>query len=229
MSAAAPRPPVTASAATVSRYDAPLTGSHPVGIPGPRGNCMNKLALLALACAGCATAGNVFQDSDPKSPARQRVEAALPAAAEKALTTPTQVPSRQMLGRSGRTGILEKVAFSEENFRYSFRLVKDADDTHQSPDKSWALPAGEYPRVIHSVYTDVWAAAEAGGGKVVDSRCDGSTFLIRYESSVRGRPATGTVRGWVGPEDPNGHKPPPTEPYYSVISVDVREEAERKW
>jgi hypothetical protein len=190
---------------------------------------MHKFALLALVFTGCVTAGNVFRHSDPKSPVRERVEAALPAAAEKSLTTPTQVPSRQMVGRSGRTGILEKVAFSEQNFRYSFRLVKDPDDTHQSPEKSWALPAEQYPRVIRAVYSDVWAAVEAGGGKVLDSKCDGSTFLIRYGSSVRGKSATGTIRGWLGPEDLNGQKPPLKEPYYSVISVDVREETERRW
>src|SRR4051812_44742440 len=107
---------------------------------------MNKLALLALACAGCVAAR--LEDSLPDSPTKQRVEAALPAAAEKALTAPAHVPSRQTLGRSGRTGILEKVVFSEQNFRYAFRLVADADDTHVSPEKSWALPAGEHPRVI---------------------------------------------------------------------------------
>ena len=98
-------------------------------------------------------------------------------------------------------------------------LVKDADDTHQSPEKSWALPAEEYPRVIRSVHTDVRAAVEAGGGRVVDSRCDGSTFMIRYEAAVRGRPANGTIRGWVGPEDVNSHQPPLTGPYYSVIAA----------
>ena len=189
---------------------------------------MRVLIVAVLGCSGCATTGSVFQDSDPKSPARLQVEAALPAATEKALTTPTQVPSRQMLDQSGRSGVLEKVAFSEQNFRYAFRLVKDKDDWYQSREKSWALPAEEYPRVIRSVYTDVCAAAEAGGGKIVDSKCDGSTFLIRYESAIRGRPATGTVRGWVGPEDLNSHQPPLTEPYLSVISVDVREETERR-
>jgi len=189
---------------------------------------MRVLIAVALACTGCATAGNVFRDNDPKSPAKLRVEAALPAAAEKALTTPTQVPSRQGLDQSGCGGTREKFEFTEQNFRYSFRLVKDADDWYQSREKSWALPAEEYPRVIRSVYTDVWAAVEAGGGKVAESKCDGSTFLIRYESAIRGRPATGTIRGWVGPEDVSRCEPPLKEPYLSVISIDVREETERK-
>lgn len=192
---------------------------------------MTRLAVAAavLACAGCATTGTGFEDSFPRSPVKQRVEAALPAAAEKALTTPTQLPSRQGLGQSGRSGLWEKVEFTEQNFRYAFRLVKDADDWYVARERSWALPAEEYPRVIRSICTDTLAAVEGAGGKVIESRCDGSTFLIRYESAVRGKPATGTIRGWVGPEDVNGHEPPLTAPYLSVISVDTREETERRW
>jgi hypothetical protein len=188
---------------------------------------MAKSALLALACAGCATTGNEFRESYPKSVARQNAEAALPAAAAKALTTPAHVPARFGIDQSGRSGVLEKVSFTEQNFRYTFRLVKDADDTRHYSKDSWPLPAEEYPQVIRSVYTDALDAVGAGGGKVVESKCDGSTFLIRYEATIRGKPATGTIRGWVGPEDVNAHQPPLTEPHLDVISVDLREETGR--
>lgn len=47
-------------------------------------------------------------------------------------------------------------------------------------------------------------------------------------SAVRGKPISGTICGCVGPEDANSLKPPSKEPYLSVISVDVREETERR-
>jgi hypothetical protein len=67
-----------------------------------------------------------------------------------------------------------------------------------------------------------------GGGRVAETRCDGSTFLIRYEAAVWGKPVTGTIRGCVGPEDVNSHQPALKEPYMSVISVDAREETGRR-
>lgn len=183
---------------------------------------------LLLACAGCATTG-VLDENYPTSPVRQRIEAALPVAAETALTTPKQVPFRHELSHNGRNGLRERTEYTEQSFRYSFRLVQHKDDWYVSREKSWALPVEEHPRVIRSVCTDLSAAIEAGGGKIIESQCDDSTFLIRYESAIRGKPVTGTIHGSVGPEDVNDHEQPLKVPFFSVISVEVREETERRW
>jgi hypothetical protein len=108
--------------------------------------------------------------------------------------------------------------------------VRAADGRVLTAPEGWVLlPPGDaaLTRRVKAA-GDHWAAVEAGG-RVLGSKCDGSTFLIRYESAVRGRHATGSISGWIGLEDPNSHKPPLTEPYYCVISVDVREETARRW
>jgi hypothetical protein len=143
---------------------------------------------------------------------RQHVEAVLPLAAEKALTTPGHVPTRLEAYQGGSVGTWGTGEFTEQNFLYVFRLDKDGN--------SWLLPAEEYPRVIRSVYSDTLNAVGKGGRKVMECKCEGSTFLIRYKAAIGGRSTTGTIHGWVGPEN--------AKSAHSVISVGVREETEGK-
>src|SRR4051812_31217027 len=99
------------------------------------------------ACAGCLTFGPHANDCGDlsDSPVKQGVEAILPRAAEKALTFGAYTPSRQGLDQSGSSAGQPERWYSEQRFRYTFRLVKDPADGHQSREKSWALPAAEYP------------------------------------------------------------------------------------
>lgn len=196
---------------------------------------MRKFAPMAvvaalIACAGCLTvsprAGDCANLSD--TPVKKRVEEVLTKAADKAVTSDAGQPSVQGLSRGGRMSGSPGSWHSEQNFRYNFRLVKGPPDWHQDRDKSWALPAAEYPRAIRSVYTDVCAAVAEAGVKPTESRCDGSTFLVRYRvTAPGGQVVNGTLRGWIGPEDTHSHLPPLEEPYYTQIAVDVREEAAR--
>lgn len=185
------------------------------------------LAALLAATTGCLSVGprSPAGGSHTDSPAKLRVQAVLPTAAEMSLTTEAAIPSRQCLDQSGHANNER----SEQRFRYVFRMVKDGTAWHQDRDKSWALPAAEYTRVIRAVYLEAWAAAEAGGGTLTEYRCDGSTFLIRYRATTAaGVPVAGTLRGWIGPEDLHGHQPPLTEPYYTQLAVDVREELDSR-
>lgn len=189
------------------------------------------VAAVVAACAGCLTLGPRAGDCGDlgDSPVKRRVEAVLPQAAEKAVASGGGVPSRQALDQSGGSAGHPGHWYSKQRFRYVFRLVRDPADSHQSREKSWALPATDYPRAIRAVYTDVCAAVEAAGVKPTEAQCDGSTFLIRYQTtSPRGHVINGTLRGRIGPEDPHTHDPPLQEPYYTQIAVDVREEAERE-
>jgi hypothetical protein len=160
---------------------------------------MKKFALLVLACAGCTTIE--FQESYPNSFAKQHVEAVLPIAAEKALTTPDHILTRLKADESRSVGAWGTGDFTEVNFRYVYRLD--------------GLP--EYPRVIRSVYSDTLDAVGKGGGKVMECKCEGSTFVIRYKAAIGDRPTTGTIRGWINEKSE-----------HCAISVDVREETEGK-
>ncbi|HEV3385785.1 MAG TPA: hypothetical protein VG097_13295, partial [Gemmata sp.] len=128
------------------------------------------------------------------------------------LTTPERVPTRLEAYQGWSVGTWGMGEFTEQNFLYVFRLDKDGN--------SWLLPAEEYPRVIRSVYSDTLNAVGKGGGKVMECKCEGSTFLIRYKAAIGGRPTTGTIHGWVGPEN--------AKSAHSVISVGVREETAGK-
>jgi hypothetical protein len=186
-------------------------------------------AAVLSACAGCLTVptrDGYASLSD--SPVKRRVEEVLPKAAGKAVTSAAGVPSVQGDGGGGRSGGNPEGWSSEWRYHYTFRMVKGPPDWHQDRDKSWSLPVTEYPRVIRSVYDDVSDVVADAGGTVVTSECDGSTFLIRYQVvAPSGQVITGTLRGWVGPEDTHTHDPPLTEPYYTDITIDVREEAGR--
>jgi len=168
---------------------------------------MKKFALLVLACAGCETIQ--FQESYPNSFAKQHVEAVLPLAAEKALTAPEHTLTRLKADESRSVGTWGTGDFTEVNFRYVYCLDKDGN--------SWSLPVEEYPRVIHSVYSDTLAAVGKGGGKVMECKCEGSTFLIRYKAAIGSRSTIGTIHGWISENSE-----------HTAISVDVREETEGK-
>jgi hypothetical protein len=168
---------------------------------------MKKFALLGFAFAGCTTIE--FQESYPNSFAKQHVEAVLPLAAEKALTAPEHTLTRLEANQNRSVGAWGTGDFTEVNFRYVYRVDKDG--------KSLLLPVEEYPRVIRSVYSDTLAAVGKGGGKVMECKCEGSTFLIRYKAAIGSRPTIGTIHGWINENSE-----------HSVISVDVREETEGK-
>jgi hypothetical protein len=100
------------------------------------GDPMKKFALIVLASAGSTTIE--FQESYPNSFAKQHVEAVLPLAAEKALTTPGLMLTRLKADESRSVGAWGTGDFTEGNFRYVYRLDEDGN--------SWLLPAEEYPR-----------------------------------------------------------------------------------
>lgn len=187
-------------------------------------------AAVLLLSAGCVTCGpgRGSCGSLDDTPAKRRIEAALPEACARAVTSPAGQPSVQGLDRSGSAGSTTDARHSEQRFRYTFRMVASADHWHQEPDRSWPLPPGEYPRVARAVYDEVLKAAAGDGAFDVRGECDGSTFVVRYRAvGPQGQPISGTVSGRVGPEDPHRHEPPLKEPYYTQIAVDVCEDAER--
>jgi hypothetical protein len=165
---------------------------------------MKKLVLLVLAFAGCTTIE--FQDSYPNSFAKQHVEAVLPLATEKALSTPDHMLTRLKADESRSVGTWGTGTFTEVNFRYVYR----------QNEKEKPLSILACSRVIDSVYSDTLNAIGKGAGKVTESKCEASTFLISYKSVIGDRPTIGTIRGGISV---NGD---------ATILVDVREETEGK-
>jgi hypothetical protein len=191
---------------------------------------MTRLVAVAAAltaCAGCIsiTVGPPTPGVVPTPPTiEDRVEAALRPAAEKAMTTDARVQSVVGESRSGSHSHVGRRYRSEQAFRYEFRMVKDAADA-QSVVKASALPPSEYPRVMAAVYTDVLAAIDAGGGKLIEQRCEDATFVVRYQTTrSRGGKVTGTVRGRIGPAVVASQ----AESDSTILTVDLTEESDGK-